>query len=228
MAPSRTDPTSPSSDDGENTYDLNVPYRIFSEDYKRHVEGRTEFPAYLPVWEEGVWFDDFPIFDYEDPALRADKKKPHLFKAGVTGQLITPRMGTILTGVKLEELSSEAKDELALLICERKVVVLREQLGFLRAGPQFQVEFMSYFGKLSNQPVTGAIKGFPQFHVIHRDSNEEQIKKFFETKMTSKSNVFGSIIFLFLEGLSEVVKQYLGSFTFLSLNVFRAFSSNFP
>jgi len=48
-------------------------------------------------------------------------------------------MGTILTGVKLETLSKEAKDELALLICERKVVILREQLDFLKAGPQFQV-----------------------------------------------------------------------------------------
>jgi len=48
-------------------------------------------------------------------------------------------MGTILTGVKLETLSREAKDELALLICERKVVMLREQLEFLNSGPQFQV-----------------------------------------------------------------------------------------
>jgi len=48
-------------------------------------------------------------------------------------------MGTILTGVKLETLSKEGRDELALLICERRVVVLREQLDFLKSGPQFQV-----------------------------------------------------------------------------------------
>jgi sulfonate dioxygenase len=188
MAPSRIydEPAEPAeSAEPKTTYDINIPYKPLSEDYKRYIKGRTEFPEYLPVWEPGVWFDDFPIFEYHDPALRANKEKPHLFQSGVTAQPITPRMGTILTGVKLETLSDEAKDELALLICERKVVILREQLDFLRAGPQFQVDFMSHFGKLSIQPVTGAVKGFPQFHIIHRDSNEEEIKRFFETKMTS-------------------------------------------
>lgn len=105
------------------------------------------------MWESGIWFDEVPIFEFHDPALRADRTKPNLFHGGVTAQPITPRMGTILTGVKLETLSDEAKDELALLICERKVVVLREQLGFLKAGPQFQVDFMTHYGKLSMQSV---------------------------------------------------------------------------
>ncbi|KAH8599758.1 putative alpha-ketoglutarate-dependent sulfonate dioxygenase [Bisporella sp. PMI_857] len=175
MAPSRTD-----NDFSEprTTYDVNVPYKTLSDDYLRQTKERTEFPEYLPVWEEGVWHDDFPIFDYEDPALRADKTKPHLFTEGVSAQLITPRMGTILTGVKLETLSKEGKDELALLICERKVVVLREQLNFLKAGPQFQVDFMEYYGKLSMQPVTGHIKGFPQYHMTttiwHHDVSYER------------------------------------------------------
>ena len=73
--------------------------------------------------QEGVWHDDFPLFDYEDPALRADITKPNLFQKGVTQKLITPKMGTILTGVRLEALSKAGKDELALLICERKIVV---------------------------------------------------------------------------------------------------------
>jgi sulfonate dioxygenase len=44
---------------------------------------------------------------------------------------------------------------------------------------------MSYFGKLSHQPVSGAIKGFPQFHVIHRDSNEDEIANFFKHKSST-------------------------------------------
>ena len=179
MAPSRVD------DEPKTTYDVNVPYKTLSDDYLRQSKDRTEFPEYLPVWEEGVWHDDFPIFEYEDPALRADKSKPNLFQPGVTAKHITPRMGTILSGVKLETLSKEAKDELALLICERKIVVLREQLGFLKAGPQFQIDFMEHYGKLSMQPVTGHIKGYPHYHVIHRDNNEADIKKYFEAKMTT-------------------------------------------
>ncbi|KUJ22083.1 putative alpha-ketoglutarate-dependent sulfonate dioxygenase [Mollisia scopiformis] len=189
MAPSRTELPQDSvvfeAPQPKTSYDINVPYHALSEEYERRIRGRTEFPEYLPVWEEGIWHDDFPEFEYHDPALRANKKMPNLFSPGVTAAPVTPRMGTILSGVKMETLSPEAKDELALLICQRKFVVLREQSDFLHKGPQYQVDFMSYFGKLSQQPVTGAIKGFPQFHVIHRDGNEEEIENFFKHKMTT-------------------------------------------
>lgn len=169
----------------KTSYDINVPYHALTDEYEKRIRGRTEFPEYLPVWEEGIWHDDFPEFEYHDPALRADKNMPNLFTPGVTATPVTPRMGTVLSGVKMETLSPAAKDELALLICQRKFVVMREQSEFLHKGPQFQVDFMEYFGKLSQQPVTGAIKGFPQFHVIHRDGNEEEIANFFKHKMTT-------------------------------------------
>lgn len=188
MAPSRID----QEDDFElsepkTTYDINIPFNrdaTNAKEYQARARKRTEFPEYLPVWEE-FWNPDFPEFEYHDPALRADPTKPHLFTYGVTAQAVTPRMGTVLTGVKLEKLCQKGKDELALLISERKFVVLREQFDFLSAGPQFQVDFMSHYGKLSIQPVTGAIKGFPQYHVIHRDSNEEEIAKFLKHKSTT-------------------------------------------
>lgn len=183
MAPARTDDV---GYEPETTYDINLPFsKARSDAHEKQMQSRTEFPGYLPVWEKGIWHDDFPEFEYNDPALRADPSKPHLFASGVTAKAITPRMGTVLCGVKLEELNDEGKDELALLVSERKFVVVREQLSFLNAGPQFQVDFMKHFGKLSNQPVTGAIKGFPQFHVIHRDDNEEDITKFLSRKTTT-------------------------------------------
>jgi sulfonate dioxygenase len=185
MAPSRLEDPVDFAPEPKFSYDINVPYKPGDDLHERRIKHNSEFPEYLPVWEEGIWHDDFPIFEYHDPALRADKNKPHLLTPGVTATPVTPRMGTILSGVKLEHLSEAGKDELALLICERKFVVLREQSDFLHSGPQFQVDFMSYFGKLSQQPVTGAIKGFPQFHVIHRDGNEDEIKTFFKHKMTT-------------------------------------------
>jgi sulfonate dioxygenase len=185
MSPSRIDEVQDYYPEPKTSYDVNLPYKSQSKDYELRVKERTEFPEYLPVWEEGIWHEDFPIFPYHDPALRADPTKPHLFTAGVKAKAVTPRMGTILTGVKLETLSIEAKDELALLMCERKFVILREQYDFLHAGPQFQVDFMEHFGKLSMQPVTGAIKGFPQFHVIHRDGNQDEIATFLKHKMST-------------------------------------------
>ena len=166
------------------SYDINVPYIPAKAEYNRRRD-RTEFPDYLPTWEPGVWIEDVPEFEYRDPAMRADKTKSHLLTNIVKVRDITPKMGTILTGVNLEALSDEAKDELALLIVERKVVVLRDQATFLHAGPQVQQDFMSYFGKLSIQPVSGSIEGYPAFHIIHRDSNEEDLARFLEQKTNS-------------------------------------------
>jgi sulfonate dioxygenase len=188
MSPSRTDEVEyqeVADTKPKVSYDINVPYMPASGEYEARIKDRTEFPEYLPVWEKGVWFDEVEEFEYHDPALRADKAKPHLLAAGVTTTPITPKMGTVLTGLKLEQLTPEAKDELALLVSERKVVVCREQFEFLNKGPAYQVDFMQYFGKLSHQPVTGAVKGFPEFHIIHRDGNKEEIATFFKHKTTS-------------------------------------------
>ena len=164
------------------SYDINLPYRPPTEADLEHAKARTEYPEYLPSWEK-VWFDEMPDFHHEDPALRA-KGTANLLK-GVDAKMITPKMGTILSGIKLEELDATAKNELALLISQRKIVVLRDQKSFLDAGPGFQQEFMAYFGKPNYQPVTGSVKGYPGFHIIHRDRNENEMANFFKHKMTS-------------------------------------------
>ncbi|KAH8668159.1 putative alpha-ketoglutarate-dependent sulfonate dioxygenase [Tricladium varicosporioides] len=186
MSPSRMDEDRDyDTPEPKVSYDINVPYMPPTGEYERRIKDRTEFPEYLPVWEKDTCFEPVQGFEYQDPALRADKRKPHLFTPGVKAQAITPKMGTVLTGVKLEDLCQAGKDELALLISERKVVVFREQFNFLSKGPAYQVNFMEHFGKLSRQPVTGAVKGFPQFHIIHRDGNQEEIANFFRHKTTS-------------------------------------------
>ena len=133
---------------------------------------RTEFPQYLPFWDE-AFPDDPAEFEYHDPALRAAKDMPNLFRAGIKVRDITPKMGTIITGLDLKGLSDATKDELALLIAQRKVVVLRDQLAFLQTGPDHQQDFMTYFGKLNVQPASGSVIGNPAFHIVYRDDNEE-------------------------------------------------------
>ena len=166
------------------SYDINLPYAPSTELERERARSRTEYPEYLPSFDP-VRFTILPTFEYQDPALRATKNKPNLLLPGVTIRDVTPKMGAILSGVKLNNLSGSAKDELALLICERKVVVLREQRDFLQAGPQFQQDFMRHYGKPNYQPVTGSIKGFPGFHIIHRDGNEAEKDTFFRHRMRS-------------------------------------------
>lgn len=60
---------------------------------------------------------------------------------------LTPRIGTEIKGLQLSQLTDAQKNELALLIAERGVVVFRDQ-DFKDIGPQKQKEFGQYFGKL--------------------------------------------------------------------------------
>lgn len=60
---------------------------------------------------------------------------------------LTPVIGTEIRGLQLSQLSDAQKDELALLIAERGVVVFRDQ-DFKDVGIERQKEFGGYFGPL--------------------------------------------------------------------------------
>ncbi|PYH80130.1 TauD-domain-containing protein [Aspergillus uvarum CBS 121591] len=162
------------------SYDINIPY----VDVTKDVHLRTRYPEYLPTWDK-VWFDPLPPFEYQDPALRVkDKSKPNLLTPNTKVTEIQPRIGSILEGVQLSQLSDAAKDELALLIAERKVVAFPDQ-DLIDAGPEEQEAFMRHFGKPNYQPVSGSMRGHPGFHIIHRDGNREEITRFLEQRTTT-------------------------------------------
>ncbi|KAJ7149210.1 TauD-domain-containing protein [Mycena crocata] len=160
------------------TYDINLSYHDAS------IKNTTiKHPQYTPTWNK-IWFNELPPFEFADPALRADKQKPNLLTPSAVMEDITPKMGTVLRNVQLGDLSDKAKDELALLISERKIVAFPEQ-DFIDAGPEAQQKFMDYFGKRNYQPVSGSVPGHPGFHIIHRDGNKPELDAFFAQKTTS-------------------------------------------
>lgn len=162
------------------SYDINIPY----VDVSKEFHSRTKYPEYLPTWDK-MWFDPLPPFEYDDPALRVtDKSKPNLLTDDVKLSHIQPRMGTVVEGVQLSQLSDAAKDELALLVAERKVVAFPEQ-DLIDAGPERQEKFMRHFGKPNYQPVSGTVRNHPGFHIIHRDGNREEITRFLEQRTTT-------------------------------------------
>jgi sulfonate dioxygenase len=185
MAPHVSPPSPPLSStssvhsDEEEVYDLNVP---FKKDLLTR-KSTTPYPQYLPTWDP-VFFPPLQPFEFSDPALRADPLKRSLLTPDVTAMPISPKMGTELTGVQLSSLNAQQRDELALLVSERKVVVLRDQ-DFADIGPASQQEFADYFGKKNYQPVTGSVPGYPGFHIIYRDGNRSEIDKYFEQKSTA-------------------------------------------
>ncbi|KAJ7752578.1 TauD-domain-containing protein [Mycena metata] len=160
------------------TYDINLSYHDDSVE-----KPSMNYPEYTPSWSK-VWFDKLPPFEFVDPAHRADEQKSRLLTSSVVVEDITPKMGTILRNVQLSTISDQAKDDLALLISERKIVAFPDQ-DFIDAGPAAQQEFMDYFGKRNYQPVSGSIPGYPGFHIIHRDGNKSELDAFFAQKTTS-------------------------------------------
>jgi hypothetical protein len=109
-----------------------------------------KYANYLPVYDNTTVFPPTEPFKVTDKGSLADKAKPHLFSTNnpeVSITKLTPRIGTEIKGLQLSQLTDAQKNELALLVGERGVVVFRGQ-DFKDIGPQKQKEFGEYFGKL--------------------------------------------------------------------------------
>lgn len=109
-----------------------------------------KYSAYLPVYDEETHFPPLQPFKFNDHGLAANKEKPNLLSrdnASLQVTKLTPGVGTEIRGLQLSQLSDVQKDELALLIAERGVVVFRDQ-DFKDIGIEKQKEFGQYFGPL--------------------------------------------------------------------------------
>ncbi|KAK2745682.1 hypothetical protein FQN57_003578 [Myotisia sp. PD_48] len=129
----------------------------------------SKYAKYLPVYDNTTTFPPTEPFEFRDRGLDADKAKPNLLRPNdpaVTITKLTPRIGTEITGLQLSSLSDVQKDELALLIAERGVVVFRDQ-DFKDLEPEKQKEFAIYFGRLHVHPVGPTIKDHIEYHTIY-------------------------------------------------------------
>jgi alpha-ketoglutarate-dependent taurine dioxygenase len=85
-------------------------------------------------------------------------------------QKLTPTIGSEVTGVQLSKLTPAGKDQLALLVAQRKVVAFRDQdLADLPIADA--LDFGGYFGRHHIHPTSGAPEGYPEVHLVHRNNN---------------------------------------------------------
>ena len=111
---------------------------------------KYKYYDYLPVYDETTTFPPTEPFEVRHRGLEADKAKPNLLNSDdpkVEITRLTPRVGTEIKGLQLSQLSDAQKNELALLVAERGVVVFRDQ-DFKDIGLKKQKEFGEYFGRL--------------------------------------------------------------------------------
>ncbi|KAF7327734.1 Alpha-ketoglutarate-dependent sulfonate dioxygenase [Mycena kentingensis (nom. inval.)] len=113
----------------------------------------------------------FDIVDRGTFALKHANPRSFLEKEGVEVVEMTPEFGTEVRGMNLATLTNEEKDQLALEVGRRGVVVCRGQEDFIDRGPAFYREWGSYFGPLHTHPLAGHPEGYPDVHLVYKDAN---------------------------------------------------------
>ncbi|KKY23484.1 putative alpha-ketoglutarate-dependent taurine dioxygenase [Phaeomoniella chlamydospora] len=110
--------------------------------------------------------DVYNIRDYDrkhiDAGTRADPEKRALFSAAKEVNNLTSHIGTEIVGLQLKDLTSQQKDELALLIAERSVVFFRDQ----DISPQQQKALGEYYGEVEVHPQVAQVPGVSGVTVI--------------------------------------------------------------
>ncbi|CAK7903210.1 alpha-ketoglutarate-dependent sulfonate dioxygenase [[Candida] anglica] len=148
---------------------------------------QSKFPDFLPTWDPSEKYPPLAFFKHEEPGVRANKDLPNLFPGGKTAHKlkdITPKLGTEVFDVQLSELDDSGKDELALFIAQRGVVVFRDQ-DFASKGAQFAVDYARHFGRLHIHPTSGHPKDHPELHITYRRADKNEFKKQFASRLNA-------------------------------------------
>ncbi|EIN13379.1 TauD-domain-containing protein [Punctularia strigosozonata HHB-11173 SS5] len=126
-----------------------------------------------PVLDHSEHYPPLVPFEHVDPGHRAlSLPNPRAFLDQATSIAhITPRLGTVVTGVQLAQLDSSGRDQLALEVARRGLMVFRNQQDFIDAGPDAYLEWGRYFGRLHIHPTSGHPRNYPELHLVYRDEN---------------------------------------------------------
>ncbi|KAF6818895.1 TfdA family Taurine catabolism dioxygenase TauD [Colletotrichum plurivorum] len=156
--------------------------------YDDKIHDEYKYAQYLPVYDEKTAFQPLQSFEFHDRGLVANREKPNLLPKGngeIKATKLTPVIGTEIRGLQLSQLDDQQKDELALLIAERGVVVFRDQ-DFKDISIEKQKQFGRYFGPLHIHPVGAHVKDHLELHNIYLGPDNEYRNR-------SKSNKLSTI-----------------------------------
>jgi sulfonate dioxygenase len=123
-------------------------------------------------------------FEHIEHGKDADRTFKTLLPAGSKIENITSSIGAEVWGTQLSSLSDAGKDELALLVAQKKVVAFRDQ-DFASLPIEKALEFGRYFGRLHIHPASGAPAGYPEVHLVHRGADDQSARAFFDNRTNS-------------------------------------------
>ncbi|KAJ6006924.1 hypothetical protein N7451_004868 [Penicillium sp. IBT 35674x] len=150
--------------------------------------GKTtaSYPEYLPTWDHSEKYPALQPFTHVDPGKDADRTFKDLLPEGSNIQKLTPTIGSEVTGIQLSKLDSVGKDQLALLVAQRKVVAFRDQ-DLADLSIQEALDFGGYFGRHHIHPTSGSPEGYPEIHLVHRNNNAWEFDQYLAEKNSSVS-----------------------------------------
>ncbi len=129
-------------------------------------------------------YPPYEEFDAYDHGRDADPSFPSLVKDGVKVKDLTANIGAEVFGVQLNKLDRAGQDELALFVARKKVVAFRDQ-DFASIPIQEALDFAEYYGPSHIHQTSGAPKGFPRVHLVHRSADDTTAKDYFEERTNS-------------------------------------------
>jgi len=113
-------------------------------------------------------------FTHVDPGSRAlNHPNPRSFLDKAEVIELTPNFASDIRGVNLAALDNDAKDQLALEVARRGVVVFRDQQDFFDRGPEFYTTWGRHFGRLHIHPSSPHPEGYPEIHLVYKDANSK-------------------------------------------------------
>ncbi|KAL2851000.1 hypothetical protein BJY01DRAFT_233064 [Aspergillus pseudoustus] len=125
-------------------------------------------------------------FDHVDPSSRADPTKASLFEVLKNRKDMTPNIGTEVTGAQLSQLNSMQRDELALYVAERGVIVFRKQ-DFTHHSPEWLKEFGTHFGRLHVHQFGTHVQDHSELSTLFRDNDDS----YFDVTTSGRLNTLG-------------------------------------
>ena len=147
---------------------------------------KIQYPTYLPTWNHGQKYPALEEFVHKEHGKDADSTFKDLLPEGSKIKKLTPTTGSEVTGVQLSKLSDAGKDQLALLVAQRKVVAFRDQ-DLASLPLQEALDFGGYFGRHHIHPTSGSPEGYPEFHLVHRYGSNGEFDQFFSGRNSSVS-----------------------------------------
>ncbi|MCJ1456310.1 hypothetical protein MMC28_006670 [Mycoblastus sanguinarius] len=156
-------------------------YNNTAEEKGTEKQPPATHPKYLPVWDAETKYAPLEPFTHYEHGKDADPTFPDLFRNSTTVADITPSIGAEIRGVQISDLTSKGRDQLALFAAQKKVVVFYDQ-DFADLPINEALDIGSYFGRLHIHPTSGAPKGHPEVHLVHRGADDNTAMQLLDTR----------------------------------------------